>query len=313
MARPLNILLVAGESAGVRALRAIHDSGHRLVAVLAVRRAGLGLTTSVADAADQLGYPVWPARRVRQPAFARAVRRERVDLLVSVRSLRLVHPSVLAAPAIGAYNLHTGPLPRYAGRNAVSWAICRGETAHGVTLHRMTADLDAGPIAYQATFPIGDTDTAARVTAQCVRHGIPFIARLLADAARGPAHVPAMDQDLSQREVFGPEVPHGGRLVWSWPARRVVDFIRACDFHPFPSPWGTPRATLAGRAIGIARAHRTRQPTDAAPGTVGEAAGPAVAVACGDEWILVDIVVADGERLDAASALQRGGQLTDGW
>lgn len=312
MASRLSILLVAGESAGVRALRAIHASGHRLVAVLAARRGGPAVTALVADTAAQLGYRVWPARRVREPGFADAVRRERVDLLLSVRSLHLVHPAVLGAPTLGAYNLHTGPLPRYAGRNVVSWAIYRGETAHGVTLRRMTADVDAGPIAYEATFPVDETASAASVTADCIRHGIPLITRLLADAAHGPGHIPAIDQDLSQRELFGPEPPNDGRLVWSSPARRVVDFVRACDFHPFPSPWGPPRATLVGRPIHIARARRTGRPTDAPPGLIGPAIGPAVSVACGDEWISVDTVVLDGTRRDPAPALHPGHRMADG-
>jgi len=62
-----------------------------------------------------------------------------------------VPEAVLGVPARGAWNLHPGPLPRYAGLNAPSWAIYRGEQRHGVTVHRMDRGIDTGDIAYQET------------------------------------------------------------------------------------------------------------------------------------------------------------------
>jgi len=312
MDKPLNILLVAGESAGIKALRQISAGGHRLVAVLASRKKAQRAAATVAAVADQMGCDVWPAKRVKDPGFARSVQNEQVDLLLSVRSLYIIHPRVLHAPRIGAFNMHTGPLPRYAGRNVISWAIYRGESTHGVTIHRMLPQLDAGPIAYRQTFPIEENDNALSVTRKCVEAGIPLLMKLIAVASQDPRSIPQVEQDLSARECFGAEVPDDGRLVWSRPAEQVANFVRACDFFPFPSPWGYPRAGYKGRQLGIAKAKRTGEPSRGAPGTVGRVVGPAAMVACGDQWLSVETVIDGDQRLEAAEVFKAGDRLGDG-
>jgi UDP-4-amino-4-deoxy-L-arabinose formyltransferase/UDP-glucuronic acid dehydrogenase (UDP-4-keto-hexauronic acid decarboxylating) len=77
--------------------------------------------------ATKLGYRTWPAELVRDPKFAVQVRDERVDVVLNVHSLFLIRKEVLEAPRLGSFNLHPGPLPRYAGLNPVCWAIKAGD------------------------------------------------------------------------------------------------------------------------------------------------------------------------------------------
>jgi methionyl-tRNA formyltransferase len=120
-----------------------------------------------------------------------------------------------------------------------SWAIYNGEREHGVTLHWMAAEVDAGHIAYSAEMPISERDTGLTLSTACVRDGLPLVERLLADADEG--NIPTIRQDLAQRNWYGPKGPHGGRMPWTLPARQAVDLVRASDYGPFPSPWGRPR------------------------------------------------------------------------
>ena len=62
------------------------------------------------------------------------------------------------------------------------------------------------------------------------------------------------EQDLSKRHYYGKQVPGDGWLDWSRPARSIFNFIRACDYSPFRSPWGFPKARLDGDEIGIIKA-----------------------------------------------------------
>lgn len=154
----MNIVLVAQEAAGVRALRLVAASPHRLVAVLTNRDAR-GAT--VTDTAAELGVPTLPAGLVLDPGYADELRRQRVDVLRNAHSLYLINAEVLAAPRVGGFNLHPGPLPGYAGLDVPSWAIYHGEASHGVTLHWLAPKADTGPIAYRASFPLTDRDTGS--------------------------------------------------------------------------------------------------------------------------------------------------------
>jgi methionyl-tRNA formyltransferase len=307
MGRGLRVLLIAEEAAGVQALRMLAGTAHEVVAVVTrgVGVAAVGAT--VAGVASRLGYPLWPARRTQESDFAEVIRRENVDLLLNIHALYLLPVSVVEAPRIGSFNLHPGPLPQYAGLNAPSWAIFHGEHSHAVMLHWMDQGIDTGPIAYSVEFPIDQDDTGLTLSSKCIRSGIPLLHDLLTGAVRHS--IPRNPQPPGIRRYYGREVPHQGRLIWSEPAVRIVSFIRACDYSPFTSPWGSPRAYLAGREIVVLKAALTGERTDAPAGTVGTRIGTDVLVATRDEWIRVRRVQVGSFTLPAADVLREGDQF----
>jgi len=307
----MNVVLAAEESAGLQILRTLAGSKHRLVAVLAAPpKAGVP-GVSVWNVARDLGCATWPAELVKDPSLGERLRSQQVDILLNVHSLYVIDKDVLAAPKLGCFNLHPGPLPRYAGLNAVSWALFRGEQTHGVTVHRMDPEIDSGPIVYQSCFPIEADDTALSLSLKCAREGVALMLRLLQAAESGGASIPLLPQDLTMREYFGKEVPEQGRLSWLWPARKVLDFVRACDYFPFASPWGHPRTRLGVQEFALVKASGTGLLCDALPGTVGDATDSGVYVACQDEWILASKLLVNGRHQPAAEVLRHGDCLAD--
>ncbi len=308
----MNVILVGEESAGIQTLRALARSDHRIVAVMASPTKKSSCSSTLWQVAEQMGRPTWPASLVKDPAFARRLRAAEVDILLNAYSLFVMHDEVVRAPRLGSFNLHPGPLPRYAGLNVVSWAIYRGEQTHGVTIHKMAAGIDTGPIVYQSMFNIEADDTALSLYARCAKVGVALLLRLLETASRDENAIPLSPQDLTQREYFGREAPENARVNWSRQAREIVNLTRACDYYPFPSPWGHPRARLGEQEIAIIKVRLTGQLCDAGPGTVRRLAGPAVQVACGDEWIWVDKLLVEGKYLPAAEVFQPGSRLDNG-
>lgn len=307
----MNVLLIGENAAGMRTLQSLHEGSARIVAVMASPSRQDRPEGSLWSLAVKLGYTTWPAQLVKDPNFATEVREHRVDIIVNVHSLFLIRTEILEAPRLGSYNLHPGPLPRYAGLNSVCWAIYRGEKEHGVTLHKMESEIDTGPIVYQRILEIGTEETGLSLTTKCVNVGVPLVLRLLEVAAQVPCKIPSIPQDLTKREYFGREVPDNGNLFWNRPARRIFDFVRACDFSPFRSPWGHPRTRLKDSEFGIVKIRLTGIPAEAPAGTVGKESVAGIEVACGDEWILVRQVVKDGKYLPARAVLRPGDKLED--
>jgi methionyl-tRNA formyltransferase len=304
MARSLRVLLVAEEAAGVQALRMLAGSSHHVVAVMTRGLGGAVGGATVAGVASRLGYRLWPMRQVKEDGFHDVVRREEVDLLLNVHSLYLLPAELVAAPRIGSFNLHPGPLPGYAGLNAPSWAIYHGETNHAVTVHWMDGGIDTGPIAYESPLAVAEDETGLTLSAKCVRAGLPLLHDLLRDASSGG--VPRRPQPSGIRRYYGREVPHNGQLSWSESAARIVSFVRACDYLPFASPWGHPRAWISGREIAVLKAGRADGVPDDAPGTVGRSAGEDVLVAARDGWVRVRRVQVGSSTFSAAQVLQPG-------
>ncbi len=307
----MNILLVGEESAGSQTLKLLAKSNHNLVGVMAspTRKAIGGMT--VWQHAEKLGCRTWPAELVKDPMFAEVIRAEEVDLLLNVHSLFVIKPEIVEAPRLGSFNMHPGPLPRYAGMNAPSWAIYKGEQTHGVTLHRMLAGIDTGSIAYQALFDIEENDTGFSVSTKCIKFGLGLIKQLLETTANDSQAIPTIEQDFTEREYFGKGTPEDGWLSWSRPAREVFNFVRAADYSPFASPWKTPRSKMGEQEIGFVKVAHTGQSCDAPPGTLDRYDGGKVRVACTDEWIAVSRVMINGQYVSAVDVLKPGEQL--GW
>jgi UDP-4-amino-4-deoxy-L-arabinose formyltransferase/UDP-glucuronic acid dehydrogenase (UDP-4-keto-hexauronic acid decarboxylating) len=179
----------------------------------------------------------------------------------------------------------------------------------------MEPGIDTGPIVYQELFDIDDADTGLTLSARCIRSGIALVLRLMETASVDPAAIPLTPQDLTKREYFGREIPYEGRLFWSLPAREIVNFVRACDFFPFHSPWGHPQTVLGtmsgGQEIGVVKARLTGERCDRSPGTVGEFVGPGVKIACGDEWVIVNKLKVEGRYVNSADVLEPGSRLIE--
>lgn len=295
----MRLLLFLEESAGIQTLRAAHASEHEVVAVLTTLnpRTGKRLGASVQGVAENLEIPVWTADLVKKPEFAEQVRLESIDLILNVHSLHIVHPCVLAAARVGAFNLHTGPLPSYAGMHAVNWAIMNGETQHGTTLHWMEQGIDTGDIAFETKFDLAPDATGLSVSRQCTMDGISLIRQLL---ATDPACIPRKTQNLSDRRYYKLERPFNGKVPWEQ-AESVERYVRACNFYPLPSPWGIPTIEHDGASIGMMEVAVTDEPCEGEPGRL-EMRGQRWFVSTGDFWVELKKLLYDNKRVTPHAA-----------
>lgn len=306
----MRIVFVGEEAAGARALQRVAGSGHELVAVLTSGTAD-GRGTSVAGLAAEHGVPTTAAERVRDPALADELRTLGTDVLLNVHALHVIRREVLGAPRVGAFNLHPGPLPEYAGLNAPSWAIVHGRDRHGVTLHWMEPGIDTGDVVARADFDLSPTDTGGSVALRCAEKGLELLDDLLARLADDPATVPRLPQQLGERHYYGREVPRGGRVPWAAPTREVLDFVRAFDYRPFPSPWGSPHTVAPGVGdVAVDRLRDTGDPAGATPGEV-RVDPDRVLVATGGTWVQVLAVRVAGRSRPPREVLEHGTVLGD--
>jgi methionyl-tRNA formyltransferase len=303
------VALSGEEAAGARVLRLLIDRGHRPPFVFTDADPSPAGAASVASLAVREGIAVRPATEVSDPATASLLNTAGVELLLNVHSLHIIDQAVLEAPRLGTYNLHPGPLPERAGLNVPSWAVYAGASEHGVTVHRVVAAIDQGPIAYEERFPLERDATGLTVSAECAKRGIRLIEKLLERVGAGQP-IPSRKQDLSRHRWFDAGPPQRGVVDWEHPAEAVCAFVRACDYGPFPSPWGYPRCWSGADEIGILSASATASLANQPPGTVDRGPEGAVLVASADRWVEVSAIELGGDRLAAHERLNPGAILT---
>ncbi|MBI4902902.1 MAG: LLM class flavin-dependent oxidoreductase [Acidobacteria bacterium] len=175
--------------------------------------------------------------------------RETFDYLFSVANLRLVPPRVLALARRGAINFHDGPLPRYAGLHATTWAILNQESSHGVTWHEMVHRVDAGPILRQRVIALAQEETAHSLNRKCFAAGIESFAELAIEIEAGT--VSPREQDAGGRTYFSRYArPEALSLIeWDQPADRIAALVRALDFGTTANPLEIAKVLVNGRVL----------------------------------------------------------------
>lgn len=272
---PTRTLFLGSGGFAVPALRRLVD--HPIIELVGVvtapaRPSGRQATrtpTPVEAEAKRLGIgPVITPERLRSPEGILAIRERDADLLVLADYGRLV-PGELLEPRYGALNLHPSLLPRHRGASPIPATILAGDPVTGVTLLRMDAGMDTGPIVAQRRWALDGDETAPELEALLADEA----ALLLADSL-GPwlaGELPAVPQSKDGVTVTRPLRRSDGRLEPSRPAVELERQVRA--YAPWPGTYlDTDRGRLIVRAAAVAvRPDPARPPGERSrPGTLDE-------------------------------------------
>jgi methionyl-tRNA formyltransferase len=153
------------------------------------------------------------------------------DLIFSFYYRSMLPMSLLGRARLGAYNMHGSLLPKFRGRAPLNWAILKGATETGVTLHEMVEKPDAGRIVDQQAVPIGPDETAVEVFRKMTDAAEAVLRRSIQNLLLGKAKLTT--QDLAAGSYYGRRTPEDGRIDWSRSAREIHDLVRAVA-PPFP-------------------------------------------------------------------------------
>ena len=153
------------------------------------------------------------------------------DFVFSFYYRHMLDKAWLGVPRLGALNIHGSLLPKYRGRAPVHWAIIRGETTTGASLHYMVEKPDAGALVDQEAVPILENDTALDVSMKVAAAAEAVLRRSLPKLIAGTA--PSLPLDLKAGSYFGRRRPEDGRIDWRCGARAIHNLVRAVA-PPFP-------------------------------------------------------------------------------
>jgi methionyl-tRNA formyltransferase len=173
--------------------------------------------TAAKEVAERLGIPVAQPARLDEAA---------TDIpadTVVVAAYGLLIPEPLLSRALWL-NVHPSLLPRWRGAAPVERALMAGDARTGVTIHRTTAELDAGPIAAQEAFDVDPDDDAGAVFDRSAE----IAARLLDVVIAEPHFEPQPGDGMTYAEKI---TPSDRELDLSRPVGELVNRIRALSPH----------------------------------------------------------------------------------
>jgi methionyl-tRNA formyltransferase len=260
-------------------------------------RRGLELTpTPVEREARRLGFPVLTPATLRDAAAAEAFRAHGADAAVVVAYGLILPQSILEAVPLGCFNVHASLLPRWRGAAPINRAIMAGDAETGVTVMRMDAGLDTGPMAMTQSVPIGPDATAGELHDRLARLGADLMAPALGALERGSlTFAPQPEAGVTYAAKINAD---DRRIDWSQPWHEVHHRIRGLS--PFPGAGF--EFAVDGKPVRVKALRSTKGEGGGEPGTLLD---DRLTVACGDGAVrIVQLQRAGGKAMQAEEFLR---------
>jgi methionyl-tRNA formyltransferase len=249
----------------------------------------------VADAARELGLEVIQVASVNDAEALEAIRATRPELGVVCAFGQLIREPLISE--LEMLNVHPSLIPRWRGAAPIERAIMARDADTGVTIMRVTAGLDSGPVALQERVAIAPDDDYGSLAGRLAELAGEMILRALDLHREGGLSYVEQDDSLA---TYAEKISPGDRrLDPSRPAEQLEAKVRALRPHI-----GAYLELEGGERLGV-HAARIAPANALEPGAIVAAEGSLV-LGCVDGGLLLEAIQPPGGRSLAADAYLRG-------
>tara|TARA_B110000046_G_scaffold61562_1_gene69163 strand:+ start:1372 stop:2652 length:1281 start_codon:yes stop_codon:yes gene_type:complete len=234
----MRTFVIGSKNLSVGVLRCLVDQGHEVLGVITrdlqpemkVWHEQIG-HKSLHEEAEKLQIPVHEGINVNSEICKELLRALKLEVIFSCFWGQIIRQDVLDIPRLGIFNLHTAYLPFNRGSRPIPWSLIRGQKFTGLTIHRMHAGVDNGPIVSQIKVPIDSEDTAGTLYNKVCAAGILLFQDTLPLYASGTLKLIDQKEDKATYHPRGE--PFGGQISLDWDLNQQSRFKRAFTFPPF--------------------------------------------------------------------------------
>jgi len=263
----------------------------------------------VKSLALKLNVPVLQPMRARDEQFIAELHALKPDLIVVVAYGHILPQTILDLPKFGCLNVHTSLLPKFRGAGPIQWAIANGEAETGVTVMKMDAGLDTGPIVSQRRTTISSEDDSATLHDRLAQIGAELLAQTIPDFVAGKIQPqPQPVEGVSHAPKIKKE---DGHIDWNLPAKTIWNRLRA--FTPWPGAFTFLAGEQKPHLLKIWKMEVVKQ--SGRTGEILSADKNSIVVACGQDALrILELQREGGKRMGAAEflaghALNAGGKF----
>jgi methionyl-tRNA formyltransferase len=298
----MRILFMGSPSFAVPCLNALQKE-FQIAAVVTQpdRPAGRGRKLSfspVKERALELRLPILQPPSLRERSILSKLRDFTPDVIVVAAFGQILPPTVLDLPVHGCLNVHASLLPRWRGAAPVQASILQGDRETGVTIMKMDAGLDTGPILDQRSTRIHPNETGGELADRLSILGADLLVECLPAYLNG--ELTPQPQDDSAATHAPMLKKSDGALAFDKDADTLERQVRAYE------PWPTSFFEWDGRRIVVRSAHAVEN-GGKPPGTTLEYDGKP-AISTGSGLLVLDEVQPAGKKRMSGQAFLNGAQ-----
>jgi methionyl-tRNA formyltransferase len=234
----LRVVFMGSPQFAVPPLERLLENGHQVVAVYTPpdRPAGRGRASTPPPfkiAAESRNIPVIQLSDLKSAEAAAQLASLRPEAVVVAAFGQILPPRILDIPCYGCLNIHPSLLPKFRGPSPVPAAVLAGDQFAGVSLMRLNAGMDSGPIFSRAQIPVLPFDTSQTLLEKLFKIGAAMLTEILAVLPAGNL-IPEPQNEAEAsftREISRED----GRIDWALPADKLWRQVRA--YQPWPGAY----------------------------------------------------------------------------
>ena len=237
---------------------------------------------------------------MRDEATQAALAALRPDVIVVAAYGLIIPQPVLDLPPFGCLNVHGSLLPRHRGAAPIAAAILSGDAVTGISIMRMDAGLDTGPVLATADLPIEPDDTTGSLMPKMAALGVQLLIATLPRWLRG--EISPVPQDDSRATYALRIEKEAGQIDWSQPAIYIERQVRAYN------PWPSASTIWRGQNLKIMQAHADLVAEVSAGAVTGQVLSlpGGCGVLTGEGVLRLDELQLAGKRILPAEVFLRG-------
>jgi methionyl-tRNA formyltransferase len=177
--------------------------------------------------------PVYQPTKIKDEFFLKEIENLKADIFVIVAYGRILPQALLDMPRLGCVNVHPSKLPKYRGPSPMQAALAAGDTTTAVTIMKIDAQMDHGPILAQEELDIAADETVATLTDKVVILGEPLLRNTLKAFHEG--NIVPREQNHDAATYCKILTREDGKIDLSGDPVILERKIRA--FNPWPGTW----------------------------------------------------------------------------
>ncbi len=288
-------IIIAGAAAfSVPTVKKLNDLEYQIVAVLTQpdRAAGRGLKKTknpVKLFAENAGLIVLDFESLDGENVFETIKKLSPDLLITIAYGGLIPQKILDIPRCEPINIHPSLLPLWRGASPIQSAILNGDTKTGISLIRMTPELDAGPIFAVTETSIDPEENTLTLSNRLANMSATLMTDKIEDIVNKNTFP---NEQEHQKATYASKLTKQDAIInWTRPASEILKKIKAFN------PWPVARSTLEQKNFRIWDAKLSKQKNDISmPGSIIKSQSKQILVATGDGMLSLISVQLEGRK-----------------
>lgn len=251
----MNIVFFGSSKFSIPSLKALIANGYEISYIVTQpdKPKGKGLhfeSTPIKIIANDVGIKVYQPENINVGEAIKFLKGLDPDLFIVISYGQILSEDILNIPKIFSINVHASLLPKYRGAAPINWAIIKGEKITGITVIKMTQDLDAGPIILQKEVGIENEDTFTTLEDRLSKEAQGLLVDSLKLIETKTYKLANQDEN---RVCFAPKLKkEDGLINWESPVQDINNLIRGC------TPWPGAYTYYKGKLLKIHRVETIR-------------------------------------------------------